>query len=80
MNHKEKLVQIVKEMPRLLAVALLVSLLAACDSGPTTGGTGNADSGNTTQLNTLDVNKMLNELGLPTVAAPADGEVPLFAP
>jgi hypothetical protein len=80
MINKEKIAQYVKELPRLLVVALLVSLLAACDSGPTTGGTGNTSGGETTEPNIIDVNEVLGELGVPTVKPPADGKVPLFAP
>ena len=78
MINKEKIAQYVKELPRLLAVALLVSLLAACDSGPTTGGTGNTSGGDTTEPNIIDVNEVLNGLGVPTVAPVKDP--PLFSP
>ena len=78
MINKEKLVQIAKELPRLLAVAFLVTLLTGCDGGPTTGGTGNESGGDTTQPNILDVNTTLQGLGVPTVAPVKDP--PLFAP
>lgn len=78
MINREKLAQFVKELPRLLAVALLITLLSACDSGPTTGGTGNTSGGDTTEPNIIDVNEVLYELGVPTVAPVKDP--PLFSP
>lgn len=79
---KENLRNLADKLPNWLLSALLaVILTAACDSGPTTGGTGNDTSGNSgTQPNTLEVNEFLQGIGEPPVAPPADGTVPLFAP
>lgn len=79
MITKENLKNLADKLPSWFLSALLVVIVAtACDSGPTTGGTGNGNSSGGEQPNTLEVNPFLEAVGVPTVA-PVQNQ-PLFAP